>query len=129
MSSANLPTGRLPAVLRRADRGSGTAMGVMLVAIVALGLVLVATLGNILVCQSRARTAADASALAAASALDEGSGAPCSAATTVATANKASLASCQVEGQDALVRVEVATQVPFATQVSKEARAGPRDCP
>ncbi|RBP99445.1 Rv3654c family TadE-like protein [Bifidobacterium xylocopae] len=129
MSDAHRPGTIRPRIPGRSDSGSGTAMGVMLVAIVALGLALTAVLGNILVCQSRARTAADAAALAAASALDEGSDAPCAQAATVASGNKASLSSCLVEGADVRVRAQVDTQVPFAPQAVKEARAGPRDCP
>ncbi|BDR55346.1 hypothetical protein KIMH_14570 [Bombiscardovia apis] len=128
MSSRARTRLRLPAWLRKSDAGSGTMMGVMLVAVAAIGLAVVAITGNILVCQSRARTAADASALAAASAVDEGSPSACVQAATVASANKGELVSCTLIEQDVQVRVQVATQVPFAAQVTAQSRAGPQDC-
>ncbi|BDR53776.1 hypothetical protein KIM372_16830 [Bombiscardovia nodaiensis] len=118
----------LRAWLGQSDSGSGTVMGLMLIAIVALALVLVTTAGNIIICKSRASTAADAAALAGASALDEGSSDPCAQATKVASANKGSLTACRLKEQDVEVDVQVPTQVPFVSFVTAGARAGPREC-
>lgn len=69
-------------------------MGLLLIALAAVGLVVVASLGNILVCQSKARTAADSAALAAASTLDEGYPLPSAQATTITIANGGQVVSC-----------------------------------
>lgn len=117
-----------PAWLRKADGGSGTILGICLVAVAAFALLLLVLVTNLLICQAQARTGADASALAAASALDEGDPAPCVKAATVALANRGRLASCRVEDADVVAEVEVATSVPVITYVSRQARAGPQDC-
>lgn len=110
------------------DHRSGTVMGLLLIALAAVGLVVVASLGNILVCQSKARTAADSAALAAASALDEGYPLPSAQATTIAIANGGQVVSCNPLDDDVEVRVQVPTQVPFVPQVTVTAKAGPEDC-
>ena len=67
-----------------ADNGSGSVLGIVLVSLAAVGLVLVATVGNLLICRGRAQTAADAAALSAATALHEGRDSPCARAASVA---------------------------------------------
>ena len=80
-------------------------------------------LGSGMLAQSRAATAADLAALAAADSLAIGGSAPCQVASEVAARNDAALTSCQVQGQDVLVRVEVtASALPV---VGARARAGP----
>lgn len=113
---------------RGEDCGSGSSMGIALVALVALGLVIVAMVGNLLICRARARTAADASALAAATVLDEGSGSPCVQASAVASANRGNLTACTVEGEDVLVEVGVDTSVLIVPRVAQSSRAGPVGC-
>lgn len=113
---------------RDEDCGSGSSMGIALVALVALGLVIVAMVGNLLICRAGARTAADASALAAATVLDEGSGSPCVQASVVASADRGNLTACTVEGEDVLVEVGVDTSVLIIPRVAQSSRAGPVDC-
>lgn len=113
---------------RGEDCGSGSSMGIALVALVALGLVIAAMVGNLLICRTRARTAADASALAAATVLDEGSGSPCARASAVASANHGDLTACTVESEDVLVEVGVDTSVLIVPRVAQSSRAGPVDC-
>lgn len=110
------------------DKGTGTSMGLALMSLVALGLILVALIGNLLICRSRARTGADASALAAAAALMEESGPPCDQAAILAIANQGRMTSCKVEGEDVIVEVSVSTGLAWIPEVTQVARAGPREC-
>ena len=110
------------------DPGSGTVLGIMLMALVGLGLVLAALLGDLMICRTRARTGADVSALAAASALDEGQAQPCTLASRVARLNRGVLTDCQVDGSDVRVSVGVETGVPMMPRLVQSARAGPEPC-
>ena len=110
------------------DPGSGTVLGIMLMALVGLGLGLAVLLGNLMICRTRARTGADVSALAAASALDEGQAQPCSLASRVARLNRGVLTDCQVDGGDVKVSVGVETGVPMMPRLVQSARAGPEPC-
>ena len=110
------------------DPGSGTVLGIMLMALVGLGLVLAALLGNLMICRAHARTGADVSALAAASALDEGQAQPCTLASRVARLNSGILTDCQVDGSDVKVSVGVDTGVSMMPRLVQSARAGPEPC-
>ena len=114
--------------IRGSDPGSGTVLGIMLMTLVGLGLVLAALLGNLMICRTRARTGADVSALAAASALDEGQAQPCNLASRVARLNRGVLTDCQVDGGDVSVSVGVDTGVPMMPRLVQSARAGPEPC-
>ena len=114
--------------IRGSDPGSGTVLGIMLMTLVGLGLVLAALLGNLMICRTRARTGADVSALAAASALDEGQAQPCNLASRVARLNRGVLTDCQVDGGDVRVSVGVDTGVPMMPRLVQSARAGPEPC-
>ncbi len=114
--------------IRGLDPGSGTVLGIMLMALVGLGLVLAALLGDLMICRTRARTGADVSALAAASALDEGQAQPCNLASRVARLNHGVLTDCQVDGSDVRVSVGVETGVPMMPRLVQSARAGPEPC-
>lgn len=111
-----------------ADKGSGSVLGIVLVSLAAMGLVLVAMVGNLLICRGRAQTAADAAALSAATALYEGRDSPCVRAASVAAANKGTLTTCTVEEEDVLVDVGVDTSVLIVPRVVQSSRAGPVDC-
>ena len=111
-----------------ADSGSGSVLGILLVSLAAVGLVLVAMVGNLLICRGRAQTAADAAALSAATALYEGRDSPCVRAASVAAANKGTLTTCTVEEEDVLVDVGVDTSVLIVPRVVQSSRAGPVDC-
>ena len=111
-----------------ADSGSGSVLGIVLVSLVAVGLVLVAMVGNLLICRGKAQTAADAAALSAATALYEGRNSPCARAESVAAANKGTLTTCTVEEEDVLVDVGVDTSVLIVPRVVQSSRAGPVDC-
>ena len=114
--------------IRGSDPGSGTVLGIMLMTLVGLGMVLAALLGNLMICRTRARTGADVSALAAASALDEGQAQPCNLASRVARLNRGVLTDCQVDGGDVRVSVGVDTGVPMMPRLVQSARAGPEPC-
>ena len=114
--------------IRGSDTGSGTVLGIMLMTLVGLGLVLAALLGNLMICRTRARTGADVSALAAASALDEGQAQPCTLASRVARLNRGVLTDCQVDEGDVKVSVGVDTGVPMMPRLVQSARAGPEPC-
>ena len=114
--------------IRGSDPGSGTVLGIMLMTLVGLGLVLAVLLGNLMICRTRARTGADVSALAAASALDEGQAQPCNLASRVARLNRGVLTDCQVDGGDVRVSIGVDTGVPMMPRLVQSARAGPEPC-
>jgi secretion/DNA translocation related TadE-like protein len=110
----------------RDDRGSVT---LFTVSCVALLLVLGAALGVVAAmvrAHRSAQSAADLAALAAATAVGHGSD-PCGAASSAAAANGAVLASCDVEGREVLVTVQVAGPhwLGQTADLTAEARAGP----
>jgi secretion/DNA translocation related TadE-like protein len=88
--------------------------------------VVIAALGGAVVDQRRVASAADLSALAAASALQSGADA-CAAASAVARRNGARLDGCRRSGEVVRVKlVRAASPVlGMAVQVSAQARAGP----
>jgi secretion/DNA translocation related TadE-like protein len=99
----------------------------------AVGLVLVAAgvagsaVGIATVAHHRARNAADLGALAGAARVVEGRDAACQSAADIASANRARLVSCAVDGWEIVVTVEVAAHpLPGMTRtVAASARAGP----
>ena len=111
------------------EHGSGTIVGIGL--ILALGVLLSAALalGNVLICKSVARTAADHAALAGATAYYQSGGDACTKARQVADRNHARLKACQRDGDDVTVRAVVSTRVPLVREVTAASRAGPKDCP
>ena len=115
-------------VLKGADEGSGTISGVALIAIVAAMLGAVAMAGNLLLCVHRAQNTADLASVAAAQSLRDGAADPCAAASRTTSGNGTRLESCAIEGEDAVVAVQAATQVPFAPWVVRQSRAGPIAC-
>lgn len=81
----------------------------------------------LLIAHREAQNAADLAALAAAGHVADGEDG-CSLAATVATANKASLVSCEVEGSTVVVEVQVRVAGRVA-EVHARARAGPEAGP
>ncbi|MBT1163189.1 Rv3654c family TadE-like protein [Bifidobacterium felsineum] len=113
----------------RLEEGSGTIAGAMLVMVAAAALALIASVGNLLICQHKARSIADLAAFNTAYALwHSDMEAPCVLANKVAEANNAVMVECEVIDDDVRVVMALATQVPFTPQVTKEARAGPVEC-
>lgn len=119
---------RVSHVLKGADEGAGTISGVALIAIVAAMLGAVAMAGNLLLCVHRAQNTADLASVAAAQSLRDGAADPCAAASRTTSGNGTRLESCAIEGEDAVVAVQAATQVPFAPWVVRQSRAGPIAC-
>ena len=110
--------------LMQSDEGSGTMACVMLIALAAALIATVASVGGALLCRSRARSAADATALSAASAYWSGGASdPCAVGRRAAAENDAQLESCAVEGDDT-----VPLRLPFMSRVSQRSRAGPISC-
>lgn len=110
------------------DEGSGTINGLMLIAVAAVLLSAIALGGNLLVCISEARSAADQAAIAGAASARDGDFDPCIKSRRASTLNKASLLACTVDEEDVTVKVAVKTAVPFVPLVSRMARAGPVEC-
>lgn len=111
------------------DGGSGTMAGVMLIMVAALMLTVAAAAGNLLVCQTHARSIADLAAIQAAVAWHRGgTDDPCALAVEVAASNGGSIVRCAVDGDDVELGVAVSTMVPLAPQVERESRAGPVEC-
>lgn len=109
----------------RSDRGSAPAAALAWVGTTAVLVAALALLGQGVVAQARAATAADLSALAAADALAVGGDDPCAVAAEVATANGARLVACSVVGQDVVLTSSVVAGPLPPAQAT--ARAGP--CP
>ena len=87
---------------------------VMLIALAAALIATVASVGGALLCRSRARSAADATALSAASAYWSGGASdPCAVGRRAAAENDAQLESCAVEGDDIVVTVSVPLRLSF----------------
>ena len=84
--------------------------------------------GNLLLCVHRAQNTADLASVAAAQSLRDGAADPCAAASRTTSGNGTRLESCAIEGEDAVVAVQAATQVPFAPWVVRQSRAGPIAC-
>lgn len=115
----------------RREGGSGTVLTVA-----AIGVLLILTAGSLQIgaaatAAHRARTAADLSALAGATALQQSTGSPCARVAEVAGRNGARLLACTVGAAES-VSVRVATTVPthwpgVPHQAVASARAGPAD--
>ena len=99
-----------------------------MIAVAAAMIVLVAAIGNVMLCQSQARSVADAAALAAATALYQGKDNPCGEASEIVGIQRAILAECRVDNEDVIVNVHVTTRVAAVGEVSRAARAGPQVC-
>lgn len=113
----------------RYEEGSGTMAGAMLVMAVGIALAVAASVGNLMICQNRARSLADLIAFDAAYALwHVDIGDPCALAANMAEANGVTLGSCSVRDEDVLVTIKVETMVPVASSVERMARAGPVNC-
>lgn len=110
------------------DEGSGTINGVMLIAVAAVLISAIAAGGNVLLCISQARSAADQAAIAGAYSASDGDFDPCLKSRITASLNDASVVSCTVVDEDVTVKAEVKTAVPFVPAVSRMARAGPVEC-
>ncbi|MDT4987351.1 MAG: hypothetical protein QOI74_1445 [Micromonosporaceae bacterium] len=112
---------------RRADRGSASLwmLGISLAVLTFAGAV--AAAGTILVARHRAQAAADLGALGGAVLAVEGGDVACDRSRRIVEANGARLVSCQLDGFDVVVGVEVtpAAVARFAGSVRAWARAGP----
>lgn len=112
------------------DSGSGTVLGVGLVAVVGALIGIVGLTGQVMYSKALAQTGAQIAAIGAAGVLNgvtAGSSA-CSVAGQAAVHNAASVVSCSTENSDAQVEVSVATGVPLLARVHAVARAGPKGC-
>ena len=82
--------------------------GAMLVMVVGIALAVAASVGNLMICQNRARSLADLIAFDAAYALWHADiGDPCALAANMAEANGVVLGSCSVRDEDVLVTIKV----------------------
>jgi secretion/DNA translocation related TadE-like protein len=106
-----------------ADAGSGSILGITLVAATASAVLLLAPVCVIQIAQVAVSTAADAAALAAADArIGLSAGFPCAVAERVAAANGTTIAGCRLDGFDATVRVHSSV---LGFEVEATATAGP----
>lgn len=111
------------------QRGSGTvlALVVLMAGVVLLSAVVFAA--NLLGASSKATSAADMAALAAATARLAGSDDPCSAARGVADDYGVRVTGCRPDGEDVIVTVTASPGMRALPDVDRSARAGPRECP
>lgn len=116
---------------RQRERGSGTVLAVAAIGVLLILATAGLQLGASATAAHRARTAADLSALAGASAIQEARGDACTWASEVAGSNGARLLECSPgEGESVRVRVStpVSTRWPgVPDQAVASARAGPAD--
>lgn len=116
---------------QRRERGSGTVLTVAAIGVLLILATAGLQLGAAATAAHRARSAADLSALAGATALQEGRGSPCARAATVAGRNQARIIECSLGvGESVLVRVSttVSTRWPgVPDEATASARAGPAD--
>jgi secretion/DNA translocation related TadE-like protein len=84
----------------------------------------VAVLGSVVIARHRAQSAADLAALSAAAGLASGHRMACARAVSVATAMRATVTDCAVEGLDTVITVAAEAGVP-GWRASARARAGP----
>lgn len=119
---------RLRSCLSFADEGSGTMVGVALIALVACLLMVVAMAGRVLIAQRQAQTAADGAALSAAVRMRSGDQLPCATAEDISVRNGAGMVACHVDDEDVVVEVAVPVNTPFISEVRRSARAGPVPC-
>ncbi|WP_081689951.1 Rv3654c family TadE-like protein [Leifsonia xyli] len=124
---SGLSPARGVAVPLSSDRGAGTVLAVLIVAVVVVVGLLVMAVCGALAAQRRAGVAADLAALAAADiAIGRLPGEPCEVARNIARANGAVVSACAVTEAVAVVTV----QVGYAGLVaSASARAGPAGTP
>jgi secretion/DNA translocation related TadE-like protein len=113
--------------MTRGDDGAATVLALAACAVLAVFGGVLAESGIAAVTRHRAALAADAAAIAAATASTEGPIAACAAAERTLAADGASLATCAVEGPFALVRDRVAAPgwIAWAGSATAIARAGP----
>ena len=111
---------------RHRERGSAAVLATVMIGVLASVSVVIAALGGAVVDQRRVASAADLSALAAASALESGADA-CAAASAVARRNGARLERCRRSGEVVRVKLVRAPSpvLGMVVQVSAQARAGP----
>ncbi|WP_033520949.1 Rv3654c family TadE-like protein [Bifidobacterium bohemicum] len=114
--------------LRGSDEGSGTANGVMLIAVIGVLMSVAAVGGHLMIVSSRAQSAADQAAIAGAEAAWREAPNPCLNSANAALLNAGTVISCTVDDQDVIVKVQVRTSVPIVDGITKRARAGPEDC-
>jgi secretion/DNA translocation related TadE-like protein len=116
---------------------SGRDRGAASILVLAIGLVLVAAgmagaaVGAARVGRHQARTAADLGALAGAARAVQGPAVACERARQLASANRARLVSCRLDGFEIVIEVRVTvTPLPGLTRyASAAARAGPLSAP
>jgi secretion/DNA translocation related TadE-like protein len=111
---------------RRDERGAITVFAVACLAVLLLIGAALGVVAAMVRAHRAAQSAADLGALAAASALARGRD-PCGSAADIAAANGAELLSCEIQGQDALVTVEVTGPhwLGQTADLTAQARAGP----
>lgn len=106
------------------DTGSASLAAVGMVLLLLAATAGVAVLGSVVIARHRAQSAADLAALSAAAALPSGHRIACGRAISVATAMRATVTDCAVDGLDTVVTVAIDAGVP-GWRASARARAGP----
>ncbi len=111
------------------DRGSATIWVLLCVSIVLIVAVMGAAVGSVISARQRAQSAADLAALGGAAALIAGTVEPCGRARPIAVANTATVTSCQISGDNLLIRTAASLPAPLARlglgPAQASARAGP----
>lgn len=109
------------------EQGSATVWMVTAIAVVVAATGAVVSVGAAIVCRHRAAVAADAAALAVAGDVVEGASVACAHGREIATANRAALTRCRLDGPYATVSVSVRPPAPLGRWGAAvvEARAGP----
>lgn len=118
--------------VRKRDRGSGTVVGVGLMALVGFLAVLVVFLGSAFCARADVQNAAQQAALAGAYLAVSPGSAPsneiCSKAQRIAEANHGRLLRCSLKASDVVVEVGIQPSVGILPQMTSWAKAGPVKC-
>nr|WP_281180959.1 Rv3654c family TadE-like protein [Actinomyces vulturis] len=123
---------RLYATFFQDDKGAGAVMVTSVIAVLLIIAIAVMSVSGLAIAATRARNAADLAAIAGATNAIGlyGDIHPCLSAQQVAKRNGANLSSCQIDGNDVIVSVEVPVSALLIHDAARAvARAGPQDSP
>ncbi|MGV0744209.1 Rv3654c family TadE-like protein [Mycolicibacterium sp. XJ870] len=111
------------------DRGSASLLAAAMIAILLIFTACAAYLGAAVIARHRAQAAADLAALGAAGAVASGPDGACAQATRIASAMRASVTACRIDGLDVVLDVQVAVDLGRwgVGPAKAAARAGPAE--
>lgn len=119
---------RVRALCTKADIGSGTMLGAMLIMVVATCCIGLASVCQAVILHAHVRSLTDVVAVNAAEYYLLHYESPCDFAQTVAATNQLDLISCDMVDRDVIIQVRSHTKILKIFPVSSASRAGPQQC-